>query len=403
MPPALQRNSDMAKISRPSASRSHHRPDRAGAALRADFDHNKFENVHQVGGIQTALMDHPGLGGTSGGGCRVAQFNTGSGLRFTVALDRGGDIVDAFFNQHSLAYLTPNGLVPQSHAFRAGLEWLIGWPGGLVTTCGPQYIGAPRMEDGVQTTLHGNHSNIPAAVETILNPDPRRGRYEMLLSMVLRDSRMFGPVVEVRRQITCLLGQPEILLCDQVTNLGNTRVAHHWLYHVNLGYPLLDAGARFVYRGKAEFWQTAPSPGDGATRQHLSNTALRRFKIAPEPLPEHSGAGERGLIVDIEPDRDGVAHVGLVNERLGLGFELSYPLEQLPRFANWQHFGPAGSYVTGVEPFSGSLQGKAKDKHPSAEQYLEPGQVRQYQVRLRALSTAGEIKDLLRFDGPIKG
>lgn len=55
------------------------------------FDADKFELVHQVGGIRTATYDWPDAGGAPG--CRVAMVNTGSGLRFTVALDRGGDIV----------------------------------------------------------------------------------------------------------------------------------------------------------------------------------------------------------------------------------------------------------------------------------------------------------------------
>jgi hypothetical protein len=118
-------------------------------------DPAKFENVLQLGGIRTGTPASPG----AGGGCatRVALFDTGAGLRFTVALDRGGEIVDASFNRIALAYLTPNGLVPPSAAYHAGAEWLRGWAGGLVTTCGPEYMGGPREEDGVKTSLHGRY------------------------------------------------------------------------------------------------------------------------------------------------------------------------------------------------------------------------------------------------------
>ena len=94
----------------------------------------KFENILQLGGIRTGSLDTPGAGG--GGATRVALFDTGAGLRFTVALDRGGDIVDASFNQFALAYLTPNGLLPSSPAYHTGTEWLRSWAGGLVTTAG---------------------------------------------------------------------------------------------------------------------------------------------------------------------------------------------------------------------------------------------------------------------------
>ena len=362
------------------------------------FDPDKFENIHQVGGIRTGTLDCPVAGG--GRGVRVALVDTGSGLRFTVALDRGGDIVDARYQQHALAYLTPNELVPPNHAHQAGIEWIYGWAGGLVTTCGPQYVGGPRVEDGVQTNLHGHYSNLPAAVEELVNPDPHRGQLDMRLALRVRDSRMFGPVMEVRRVMRCTLGRPEITIEDEVTNRANMRSAHHWLYHCNLGYPLLDRGARFIYRGRAQHWVLPVPPGQ-TLLQPISAAAMNRLKRVTDPLPEHAGFGERGLIVEVTPDKRGLCHVGLLNPKLKIALELSYPAKALPRMANWQHYGPRGSYVSGLEPFSGSLIGKALDKHPKAEQYLEPGESRKYSLTIRVLSGAAELRGLAACDGPV--
>ncbi len=361
------------------------------------FDLNKFQSVHQVGGIRTGTIDYPSPSAAGGGqACRVAHVNTGSGLRFTVALDRGGDIVEASFNQHNLAFLTPNGYKPPNHAYHRELDWLNGWPGGLVTTCGPRYIGGPREENGEATSLHGYHSNTPAAVEMIINPDPQFGRHEMLLSMVITDSRMFGPIVEVRRQIQCRLGAPEIVIFDQVTNRGDQRVPHNWLYHVNLGYPLLDEGAKLVFAGKLfSSWDT-----DEASKSPRPN--VERLKRIPAGLSAHAGAGERGVIIDPKPDRDGMAHAGLINNKLKLAVELAFPTEALPRLANWQHFGPNGSYVTGIEPFSGSLVGKANDNHPTADQWLDPGQTKRYHLVIKVHNTPVALKDLAAMDGAVK-
>ena len=84
-------------------------------------DLEKFENVHQVAGIQTAQLS-PGTADAT----HVALVDTGSGLRFTVSLDRGGDIVQAFYHQHSLTYLTPQGIRRPSHAYNQGMHWLYG-------------------------------------------------------------------------------------------------------------------------------------------------------------------------------------------------------------------------------------------------------------------------------------
>jgi len=357
------------------------------------FDTDKFENVLQVGGIRTGSLDCvPTAAGGGAQSCRAAFFDTGAGLRFTVALDRGGDIVDASYMQHNLAYLTPNGYRPPSHAYNFAADWLTGWPGGLLTSCGPNYFGPPRTEDGQTLGLHGHHSNTPAAVEMLHNPDPSRGRNAMLLTMVIRDARMFGPVLEVRRTIQCRLGVPEIVLYDEITNRANTRAAHNWLYHINLGYPLVDAGAKLIFHGKTQYLG-----GEGAP----SASQLNAFKTVTAPLESHRGGGERVLLVDNEPDGDGLCHAGIINPKLGLALELTYPAEALPRFANWQHFGPGGSYVTGLEPFSGSLLGKEKDQHPKAAQWLEPGETKRYRLTIRMHEAKDAIKSLAGRDGKL--
>ena len=240
-----------------------------------------------------------------------------------------------------------------------------------------------------------------AKFESLRNPDPQRNRFAMELGLLVRDTRMFGPVFEIRRLIRCTLGEPEIIIEDEVTNRGNTRVAHHWLYHCNLGYPLLDRGARFIYRGEAQYWVAPPPPGQDIV-QPLNAESMNRLKHVPDSLSEHAGFGERGLIIATEPERGGICRVGLINDKLKLGLEIRYPAKALPRLANWQHYGPRGSYVSGLEPFSGSLLGHARDKYPQAKQTLRPGETRQYQLRIRVLSTRAELKELAAADGMVK-
>ena len=246
----------------------------------------------------------------------------------------------------------------------------------------------------MEVGLHGHHSSQAAAVEMLINPDPQRGRHEMLLTMTVRDTCMFGPNIEVRRTLTCTLGVAQIRLFDEITNRGNQPCAHTWLYHVNYGYPLADEGTRLIYRGKVDTFWNPPS----ATP---TDAQLNRLKTVSAPLPEHAGSGERGVIIEPAADRGGNAHVGLINTRLGLGAEMTYPVEQLPRIANWQHFGPRGSYVTGLEPFSGSMLGKAKDPHPKADQSLKPGQTRRYQLTIDIHHTPAALRDFTNRDGKI--
>lgn len=354
----------------------------------------KIEHPLQLGGIRTGTLD------ADGAPVRVAFVDTGSGLRFTVALDRGGDLIDAAYNDCALAYLTPNGLRPPSAAFHRGNEWLRNWPGGLVTTCGPEFVGGSRLEDGAETTLHGRFSNTPAVLTALCNPDPRRGARTMSLALVIRDTRAFGPNYEIRRRIQCTLGEPEIMIHDEVENMGDTVAPHHWLYHCNLGFPLLDEGARFVYRGRAKHWIIPPPPGCDIV-QPIPAAAMNRLKRVPGPLPAHAGAGERGLVVELEPGPRGDCTIGLVNPRRALGLALTFPHSALPRLAHWQHYGPRGSFVSGLEPFSGSLLGSARESEPRFYPRLAPGEVRTYPLRIRVLRGASELRGLARHDGPV--
>ena len=137
---------------------------------------------------------------------------------------------------------------------------------------------------------------------------------------------------------------------------------------------------------------------DEAARKDLMN----RLKRAPAALPEHAGTGERGLIVSAGAQADGNCRVGLINPRRKLGLELVYPAMALPRLAHWQHFGPRGSYVTALEPFYGSLLGRARDCHATVDSMLAPGESRFYSLRLRVLRTTSDFAQLASCDGTVE-
>jgi hypothetical protein len=91
-------------------------------------------------------------------GVRVADFRTGSGLAFTVLVDRGLDIGWADFGGAALAWRSPAPAAAPAFFEPAGLGWLRGFSGGLVTTCGLTYFGAPVVDEGQALGLHGRAS-----------------------------------------------------------------------------------------------------------------------------------------------------------------------------------------------------------------------------------------------------
>jgi len=103
---------------------------------------DKISNPAQIGGIETSILDNGAAKGT-----RIAWINTGTGFRYKVVLDRAMDIMDAFFNQHSLSWLSHGGITyPQPFSNR-GIEWLKTFGGGLLTTCGLSHVGGPEADE----------------------------------------------------------------------------------------------------------------------------------------------------------------------------------------------------------------------------------------------------------------
>src|SRR3982750_3834912 len=88
---------------------------------------NKISNIAQWGGIETSVLDNG-----AGRGSRIAWVNTGSGLRYKIVLDRAMDIAEAFYNQHSLAWLSDLGIIPAQRLSDKGIDWLNTFGGGLL-------------------------------------------------------------------------------------------------------------------------------------------------------------------------------------------------------------------------------------------------------------------------------
>ncbi|CAG4990041.1 hypothetical protein DYBT9275_00436 [Dyadobacter sp. CECT 9275] len=330
---------------------------------------DKISNHHQLGGIETSVIDNGAARGT-----RIAWINTGAGLRFKVVIDRAMDIADAFYNQHSLAWLSHVGITSPQPFSDKGIDWLRTFGGGLLTTCGLSHVGGPEADGYGERGLHGLISNIPAEIESIVQPDPKAGKMKMSITGIIRETRPFGPSLELRRTISATLGEAAIQIHDEVTNRANTPAPHMLLYHFNFGYPLVDEGTDILWEGK---WY--PRNGEENARIFREGNS---FKKCPAPLESHSGSGEEVVLIDTEADAAGDSICGLKNTRLGLEMEMRYKKEQLPWLANWQHWGK-DEYVTGIEPSTHPLSGQAKAREDGTLLFIQPGESKEYHVTLR--------------------
>ena len=342
----------------------------------------KISNVAQLGGIETSVLDNGAARGT-----RIAWINTGTGLRFKVVIDRAMDIADAFYNRHSLAWLHDLGIIPPQRFSHNGIDWLETFGGGLLTSCGLTHIGGPETDEFGERGLHGSISNIPAAIESIIQPDLLAGRKEMSITGRMKETKIFGPALELKRTISATLGLATIRIHDEVTNRANTPVPHMLLYHFNLGWPLVDEGADIIWKGE---WQPRET---GANNKIFKNG--NTFKKCPSPLEDHLGSGEEAVFINVTRDSSGRCACGVNNTKLGIALFIKFQKKQLPWLTNWQHWGK-GEYVTGLEPATNPPIGRAKARAQRQLIFIQPGEPRSYDIEVEVLDNEAKINEFLK-------
>ena len=342
---------------------------------------NKISNHAQVGGIETAVLDNGLARGT-----RIAWINTGTGLRYKVVLDRAMDIADAFFNQHSLAWLSHAGVASPQPFSNQGVDWLKTFAGGLLTTCGLSHTGGPESDEYGQRGLHGEISNLPAEIESIIQPDPAAGNVEMSITGTVKQSMALGPNLELKRTIKSKLGSSAIQIIDTVINRGNQPAPHMLLYHCNFGWPLVDEGTDIIWDGE---WQSR----EGEPNNKIFNKN-NNFKKCVAPLDSHAGRGEEAAFIDILKNENDECYCGLHNEQLGIAVSVKFYKKELPWLINWQHWGK-GEYVTGLEPATLPPMGQAKARAENKLIFIEPGESKKYHLEINVLNNKDAINHFL--------
>jgi Domain of unknown function (DUF4432) len=350
--------------------------------LAPDTWHDKITNPAQLGGIETAVMDN-GLGR----GTRIAWINTGSGLRYKVVIDRAMDIADAFYNQHSLAWLSHSGITAPEPFSNRGIDWLRTFGGGLLTTCGLTHVGGPESDAFGERGLHDQISNLPAEVESIIQPDPLSGKMDMSITGKIKQTQVFGPGLELKRTISATLGKATLRIHDEVINRGNLPAPHMLLYHCNFGWPLVDEGTRLHWRGD---W----SPENGGINDKIFTEGVD-FRICPPVQDEHSGGGQAVAFINVVPGNPGQCTCGLYNSQIGIALALRFQKEQLPWLINWQHWGK-GEYVTALEPATNPPIGQARARKQEELIFLQPGETRAYDLEMEVLDQEEKIKAFIK-------
>lgn len=344
-------------------------------------------NPDQIAGIQCVQLD---AGNERAG--RAAIFRTGSGLAFTVLLDRGMDVSAASYQGKAMGWRSTVGDVAPQYFEAEGIRWLRSYYGGLVSTCGLVNVGAP--EPGSELTGHGLHgriNNTPAR-DIKITQEWRGKDYYLGVSGVMRETRIFAENLTLTRTVWTRLGEKRFWVEDTVTNDGFSETAFQLLYHCNVGWPAVDAGSELLIPSR----QLAPRDAvarDGADQWN-------RFDA-----PTH-GYAEKVYYHDVAADKSGKATVAILNNQFakgndGFGVYIRYSPKELPRFTEWKQMGEQ-DYVVGLEPCTCGVEGRHVDEELGLLHKLRPGQQHTVSLEVGAVTTTAEAGVIRKMTGKSK-
>ena len=312
-------------------------------------------NMEQIAGITKSILDDGGSRGV-----RIAQVDNGSGLRFTVIPDRGMDIGAASYCGVPLAWLSPLSIIHPAYYDSSGIEWLRSWGGGLLTGCGMVNVGEPAPNsNGVEGGLHGRLSNIPAE-NCIYKSEWCDDEYILSVSGEMREAHIFGENLLLRRGIKSVMGKNTIEVKDVVKNEGCRSTPLMLLYHINIGYPMIDKDCVL----KAEDHSVA-------LRDAEAEKGLGEWD---QLNPPDANFAEQCYYHDLVEDSNGMAQISVINKKLNMELDITYRKAELPFFTQWKMMGE-GEYAMGLEPANCHPEGQiAEAEKFNSLKILEPGE-----------------------------
>jgi Domain of unknown function (DUF4432) len=294
-------------------------------------------NSAQIGGSR-----HYILSDGWGRNLRGIDVNSGSGLQYTIMPDRGMDISLASYKGHNLVFMTNNGETHPAFYEPAGLGWLHTFAGGLLTTCGLTYLGAPVTDGDEELGLHGRYSTIPAKQVADLS-EWLGDEYHIRHRGVIEEGHLFGNKLRMEREISSVQGQNVIHISDTVTNFGYTTSPYTIMYHMNMGYPLLCEDAELII-----------DPVNTVAASPDALAGIKEYKQFSKPV---AGYREQVFLHTLKTDDKGKTQVTLLNRKLGISLTIKFDKAQLPCLTQWKMMGQ-GDYVLGIEP--GNVHSKSR-------------------------------------------
>ncbi len=240
-------------------------------------------------------------------------------IRFLLNVTKALDVMQLYHEGQNVSFLSKNAFTARE------VDFLERFEGGMLYTCGLDSVGG---REGFE--LHGKLHNTTAEIEIA-----KCDESGIVVEAVIRRTALFGQNLVLRRRVTSEIGSECVKLEDTLTNEGYSDADYCILYHINVGYPMLDEGAKVV----ADVNSVTPRDAWAAENEASA------FEISDAV----DGMAEQCFYLDLKSKK-----VSLVNEKSGKAFSVEFDGEILSEFVEWKSMA-SGDYVVGLEPASTKL------------------------------------------------
>ncbi len=305
-------------------------------------------------------MEEHRLVGGKGDGMRLLEVNNGKGLEMTISLDRCADISRLRFKGINMSYFSPCGYVAPAYYQPTGSDWLKSFTAGFLTTCGLEAVGSPCVDGGEVLPLHGTIGNTPASESYWFEEDGK-----LVIRAAMKDEVLFGRRLRLYREYRVSLSENEFDIIDTIENTSEVEQPFEILYHMNMGYPLLDEDSVVE----------VPAKEVVARDDHAANDIEHALQME-KPQADYQ---ERCYYYKFA-DENGKASI--YQPKLGMGLEITFDAKELDGFVEWKMMG-VRDYVLGLECGNCYPDGRDVMRKTGMLKFLQPGEKKQYKVKVK--------------------
>ncbi|MEZ6135969.1 MAG: aldose 1-epimerase family protein [Pirellulaceae bacterium] len=313
-------------------------------------------------------------------------------VRAAICPTRGMSLWKARFDNLDFGWKSPvQGPIHPSFVASAepsGIGWLDGFD-ELLARCGLRSFGAPDFDAAgrVQFAVHGRVGNLPAQ-NVQVHFEPQHSQLHVLGEV--NETRFLQYNLRLTSTYTFRFDEPTIEVRDRVTNAGGTPTSMQILYHVNIGQPILEGGAK-LHLAAAQI----------AARDHRAAEDLQQWDTY---LPPTTGYAEQVYFSESVAGRDGWSTALLTDSQAERGFALHYQPTTLPYFSQWKNtVAEADGYVTGLEPATGFPNPRSFEEARGRTVALAAGESRDFHLRLEGIAHEDRVAQIAAELAGIRG